>query len=261
MFFSKLANAAVIVFALAFLGLGSGLVAQWALADPHGQGETAYRTAPRCPEKGQGQSKKIEEFLATIKSVDGDTFAGSKVTLSRSVNGKDQEITLTAAEDVVLQLGEITLPDRKELLALLPQEEWQQVRVKTDGRKTITEIHFISPKLLLAQKRTHSANNLKQIALAMYGYHDDNGTLPAAAICDKNGKPLLSCAWLSCRTWHNRTFTMSSNWMSRGIAHTIKSLSLACRPFMRFLPHQKNQAKPTIASLSAVEPHSTSPRE
>ena len=101
---------------------------------------------------------------------------GSKVTLSRSVNGKDREITLTAAEDVVLQLGEITLPDRKELLALLPQEEWQQVRVKTDGRKTITEIHFISPKLLLAQKRTHSANNLKQIALAMYGYHDDNGT-------------------------------------------------------------------------------------
>ena len=77
MFFSKLANAAVIVFALAFLGLGSGLVAQWAGHDPHGQGETAYRqplTLPR--KKGKANRKKIEEFLATIKSVDGDTFAG-----------------------------------------------------------------------------------------------------------------------------------------------------------------------------------------
>jgi hypothetical protein len=40
--------------------------------------------------------------------------------------------------------------------------------------------------------RMQSTNNLKQIALAMHNYHDVNGRFPAAAICDKNGKPLLS---------------------------------------------------------------------
>ncbi|QJW92693.1 DUF1559 family PulG-like putative transporter [Frigoriglobus tundricola] len=37
-----------------------------------------------------------------------------------------------------------------------------------------------------------SANNLKQIGLAMHAYHDANNSFPAAAICDKKGKPLLS---------------------------------------------------------------------
>lgn len=37
-----------------------------------------------------------------------------------------------------------------------------------------------------------SANNLKQIAIAVHAYNDQHGNLPPAAICDKAGKPLLS---------------------------------------------------------------------
>jgi prepilin-type processing-associated H-X9-DG protein len=46
-------------------------------------------------------------------------------------------------------------------------------------------------KIRIASNRMKDANNLKQFALAMHNYHDTNGQIPGA-ICDKDGKPLLS---------------------------------------------------------------------
>ncbi|MFL5340427.1 MAG: DUF1559 domain-containing protein [Gemmataceae bacterium] len=40
--------------------------------------------------------------------------------------------------------------------------------------------------------RTQSQNNLKQMGLAFHNFQSTYNVLPAAAICDKNGKPLLS---------------------------------------------------------------------
>jgi prepilin-type processing-associated H-X9-DG protein len=43
-----------------------------------------------------------------------------------------------------------------------------------------------------AARRAECVNNLKQIGLAVHNYYDANGSLPPAAITDKNGRPLLS---------------------------------------------------------------------
>jgi prepilin-type processing-associated H-X9-DG protein len=43
-----------------------------------------------------------------------------------------------------------------------------------------------------ASARVQSQNNLKQIAIAMHNYHDSIGSFPPAAVCDRQGKPLLS---------------------------------------------------------------------
>ena len=41
-------------------------------------------------------------------------------------------------------------------------------------------------------RRAQSTNNMKQMALAMWTYHENNGGLPPQAITDEDGKPLLS---------------------------------------------------------------------
>jgi prepilin-type processing-associated H-X9-DG protein len=43
-----------------------------------------------------------------------------------------------------------------------------------------------------AARRTEDANNLKQLGLALLNYEDSHKRLPARAIFDKQGKPLLS---------------------------------------------------------------------
>jgi hypothetical protein len=80
-------------------------------------------------------------------------------------------------------------------------------------------------KVREAANRVKDQNNLKQIALAMHNFHDANGHFPAAAICDKAGKPLLSwrVAILPYIEQNNlyRQFKLDEPWDS---AHNLKLL-------------------------------------
>jgi prepilin-type processing-associated H-X9-DG protein len=53
---------------------------------------------------------------------------------------------------------------------------------------------FVSARMLVqeASSAASSANNLRQIALAMHNYEATYQNFPPAAVCDKTGKPLLS---------------------------------------------------------------------
>jgi uncharacterized protein (TIGR03067 family)/prepilin-type processing-associated H-X9-DG protein len=54
------------------------------------------------------------------------------------------------------------------------------------------EAKKLREKLELAAQKLTSANNLKQLALAVHNYHSNYMHMPTAAIYNKDGKPLLS---------------------------------------------------------------------
>ena len=64
--------------------------------------------------------------------------------------------------------------------------------MKLDAGKTGVAVLDGVQKVREAASRMQSANNLKQIALAMHAYNDANGHFPPQAVYDKDGKPLLS---------------------------------------------------------------------
>ncbi len=109
---------------------------------------------------------------------------------------------LPEAAGALFGLGVLNRLD--ELLAAPPlQRDGTALRVSVQlpqGGAPVLSLGAISVGLLLpavqkvreSANRLSSQNNLKQMALALYNYHDTYGGFPSAAICDKNGKPLLS---------------------------------------------------------------------
>jgi hypothetical protein len=94
----------------------------------------------------------------------------------------------------------------KDLLAVLKagQKALQGTKFSTEGTEARAVVNlpadlpFVNAytaatrKIRDAARAAQSSNNLKQIAIAMHGYHDVNNGFPPAAVCDKNGKPMLS---------------------------------------------------------------------
>jgi Protein of unknown function (DUF1559) len=119
-------------------------------------------------------------------------------------DGKPAPITdLPPAAVALVGIG--ALQQYEEILQSLPvqkQGDALEVTVRVPkGSAAVVGAGAVSLGLLLpavqkvreAAARVQSANNLKQMGIAMYGFADSGGgRFPPAAICDKKGKPLLS---------------------------------------------------------------------
>jgi len=86
----------------------------------------------------------------------------------------------------------------KEALAALESAQISQEKTTIQVTMETKSLPFIAlavpavQKTRIASRRIQSANNLKQIALAMHNYHDTFGRFPPQALTNKEGKPLLS---------------------------------------------------------------------
>lgn len=137
-----------------------------------------------------------------------EALKGAKAEFARRIQGKDTKSPaaiseLPEAALSVLALGGIETFD--ELLKTLPLKRdgtsvAVSVKLPLGPYVTVLGMAGMSAGLALpavrrarmASTRTRSANNLKQILLACHSYHDRYNGFPPAAICDKNGKPILS---------------------------------------------------------------------
>lgn len=108
----------------------------------------------------------------------------------------DELVSDKAPPQVTAQIR--TMSD-KAVQALQPTQEGNRVNFHADFESGPTAagaaVALLLPAVQAAREavaRNHDANNLKQLALALLNYEDQYRRLPAQAICDKNGKPLLS---------------------------------------------------------------------
>ncbi len=168
------------------------------------------------PESLAGLPEVLTTARLTVK-------AAPEVSLALELVGKDDDAAARLAKmvDAAKSLAENVLPalhddlpkrltaDQKpiveELLrladkvasGLVPQRTRNQVAIQINGLTKIDDLatKVVLPAIDLARRvalRTQSANNVKQLLLAVFSYEVAHRRLPARAIFSKDGKPLLS---------------------------------------------------------------------
>jgi uncharacterized protein (TIGR03067 family) len=206
-----LTRAAASLLALAALAAGLGLFARPAHTAQDKDGKEALNGTWSAESLTVG-GKPIPE----VKKVMQLTFADGKVVLSVLGKTKPGTITFDASktpkqfemkiegerpnsgiyrlekDTLTLCFTEGSAPRPAEFKSEAGTRHILLVLKRGAAKLTPEEAKKLRDKIERAATKLRSANNLKQIALAMHFYHDANKRLPAPAILSKDGKPLLS---------------------------------------------------------------------
>ena len=156
------------------------------------------------------------ESVAVVFDLNKDFAAEVRVKSANAAQAADAEKALGAfvgllQEGLLSSIKETekdlpTEPDLKDVVAMMKaaQAGLKDAKLTTTGTeaRAVVKIAGELPigtavvgairKVRLAAAASQSANNLKQIAIAMHNYLDANNAFPPAAVCDKKGKPMLS---------------------------------------------------------------------
>ena len=171
--------------------------------------------APKGGEMPEWLKPLLKAQVATLTvDLDGQVKAEAKATFANEADAKAGAAGANDALDVirgqfVQAVKELTKDDDAPKMAALLKDAQAALReVKAEQKGTAVEIAAslkLDPdatpgavaeaveKVQKAAKRMVMVNDFKQLALATINYADSyGGKMPAAAITDKNGKPLLS---------------------------------------------------------------------
>jgi hypothetical protein len=156
------------------------------------------------PEKATAGAKAIRAGLAMARQL----LATARAPMEAMIRGKEQSdpspiSELPEALGGVWGLGMVQVWD--DLLKNFPLEQREStlhasLSLGTGSSPFSPAASGAAIALLLpavqrvrtSANRVQDANNLRQIALAMHNYNAEYGRFPPAAICSKDGKPLLS---------------------------------------------------------------------
>ena len=175
-----------------------------------------------------------------------ESFAGVFGQLLRSLGGNPKATMLPPADAI-----------RKHLSPAIAAVRWTPAGLESFGEQTLPGLNAgIAGPVVLGilvrgsqmagsmAARDASADHLRRLAAAILNYQKTHNKFPSIAICDPQGRPLLSCAWKCSHPSDRMRFTSSSIVMSHGTATTIARSLAKCRKSLRTLPVDRARGGP-----------------
>jgi hypothetical protein len=149
--------------------------------------------APELPAAvGGGSIKTLTRGLQWVSlGLDLSAKFEASVVVKAENAESAQKLDDLAHKAITLSLKEGNLPAQIGELLRFKQKD-NRLELTLDARTFDNTLLAMAGRVRETGARAQSANNLKQIALAMHNYHDVHKSFPAHASYDKQKKPLLS---------------------------------------------------------------------